>query len=178
MGPTRGPSGPTGPRWACRPQVGPMLAPWTLLSWWLPQVIHCGGFHPRQLTSHPALRLSISSAIWDPLSGDYWHLSWQMSDPMYDGMPAMDGFVQKKVMVVWWLLYLQSISYLYMDVLVQRGPWFHYIFALTYIGIWNLKLWNKLQWNSNQNFIIFIQENAFEIVVCHNSSHFVQEKVS
>ena len=33
---------------------------------------------------------------------------------------------------------------------------------------------NKFQWNSNRNFIIFNLENAFEIFVGHNSSHFVQ----
>ena len=34
--------------------------------------------------------------------------------------------------------------------------------------------WNKFQWKSNQNSIIFVQENAFEIVVCH----FVQGEMS
>ena len=37
---------------------------------------------------------------------------------------------------------------------------------------------NKVQWNSNQNNIIFIQENAFEIVVCQHGGHFVQEEMS
>ena len=34
---------------------------------------------------------------------------------------------------------------------------------------WNIVKWtlrNKLQWNFNQNFSIFIQENAFESVIC------------
>ena len=33
--------------------------------------------------------------------------------------------------------------------------------------IWNL--WNKLQWNLNRNANIFIQENAFESVVCETA---------
>ena len=33
---------------------------------------------------------------------------------------------------------------------------------------------NKFQWNLNLNFLIFIQENAFENVICQNGSHFVQ----
>ena len=38
----------------------------------------------------------------------------------------------------------------------------------------NYTLRNKFQWNSNWNSIIFIQENAFEIIVCRNGGHFVQ----
>ena len=34
--------------------------------------------------------------------------------------------------------------------------------------------WNKFHWNSNRNSIIFVQENASEIVVCQNGGHFVQ----
>ena len=37
---------------------------------------------------------------------------------------------------------------------------------------------NKLQWNSNRNSIIFIQENASEIVVCQDVGHFVQGEMS
>ena len=37
---------------------------------------------------------------------------------------------------------------------------------------------DKFQWNSNWHSIIFIQENAFEIVVCQNGSHFVQREMS
>ena len=33
---------------------------------------------------------------------------------------------------------------------------------------------NEFQWNLNLNFIILIQENTFENVVCQNGSHFVQ----
>ena len=33
---------------------------------------------------------------------------------------------------------------------------------------------NKFQWNLNRNSIIFVQENAFENVVCQNGGHFVQ----
>ena len=32
---------------------------------------------------------------------------------------------------------------------------------------------NKFQWNSNRDSNVFIQENAFEIVVCQNGGHFV-----
>ena len=39
MGPTWGPSG------SCRPQMGPMLAPWTLLSDILSQSQRCGTYH-------------------------------------------------------------------------------------------------------------------------------------
>ena len=37
----------------------------------------------------------------------------------------------------------------------------------------NWKPGNKHQWNLNRNFIIFIQENTFEIVVGQNGGHFV-----
>ena len=37
---------------------------------------------------------------------------------------------------------------------------------------------NKFHWNLNQNSIIFIQENAFENVVCQNGGHFVQGEMS
>ena len=37
---------------------------------------------------------------------------------------------------------------------------------------------NKFQWNSNWNSIMFIQENASEIVVCQNGGHFVQGEMS
>ena len=42
---------------------------------------------------------------------------------------------------------------------------------------WSIVNWtpvNKFQWNLNLNSIIFIQENAFENVVCQHGSHFVQ----
>ena len=35
-------------------------------------------------------------------------------------------------------------------------------------------LGTKFQWKLNWNFIIFIQENALEIVICQSGSHFVQ----
>ena len=34
-----------------------------------------------------------------------------------------------------------------------------------------LDSWKKIQWKSNQNSIIFIQENAFEIVVWQSGGH-------
>ena len=38
-----------------------------------------------------------------------------------------------------------------------------------------LDCWEKtFQWNSNRNAVIFIQENAFELVVWQNGGHFVQ----
>ena len=37
---------------------------------------------------------------------------------------------------------------------------------------------NKFQWNLNQNSIISIKENAFEIVICQNGGHFVQGEMS
>ena len=37
---------------------------------------------------------------------------------------------------------------------------------------------NKFQWNSNQNSIIFIQENASEMVVCPDVGHFVRGEMS
>ena len=37
-------------------------------------------------------------------------------------------------------------------------------------NIVNSNLWNKLQWNPRQNSFIFIQENAFENVVCEGAS--------
>ena len=46
---------------------------------------------------------------------------------------------------------------------------------------WPIVNWtpgNKFQWNLNRNSVIFIQENAFENVVCHNGGHFVQEEMS
>ena len=41
---------------------------------------------------------------------------------------------------------------------------------------WNIVDWtprNKLQWNFDKNLYIFIQENAFENVVCKNCGHLV-----
>ena len=37
---------------------------------------------------------------------------------------------------------------------------------------------NKFQLNLNRNSIIFIQENAFENVVCESVGHFVHEEMS
>ena len=37
---------------------------------------------------------------------------------------------------------------------------------------------NKYLWNLNRNSIIFIQENAFQNVICQNGSHFVQGEMS
>ena len=37
-----------------------------------------------------------------------------------------------------------------------------------------LDSWEQISVKSNRNPIIFIQENAFEIVVCQNSGRFVQ----
>ena len=42
-----------------------------------------------------------------------------------------------------------------------------------YLHCWNIVNWtlrNKLQWNFNQNSNIFIQENAFENVICEMTS--------
>ena len=47
----------------------------------------------------------------------------------------------------------------------------HYLNRCWYVVNWNLM--NKHQWNLNQNSYIFIQENAFENVVCKNGGHFV-----
>ena len=102
-----------GPIWGQQYLGGPHVGPMNFVIWMVTPgntkessyevslVIHCGGFHPSQSASHPALRLSSFAAIWDPLSGDYWHLSWQMSDPMYDEFPSVDGFVQKRIVEVW-----------------------------------------------------------------------------
>ena len=38
--------------------------------------------------------------------------------------------------------------------------------------------WEQQSVNSNQNSIIFIQENAFENVVCQNGTHYVQGELS
>ena len=41
---------------------------------------------------------------------------------------------------------------------------------------WNIINWtlrNKPQWNFNQNSYIFIQENAYETVVCKNDGYLV-----
>ena len=37
--------------------------------------------------------------------------------------------------------------------------------------------WEQISVNSNRNSIIFIQENAFENIVCQNGSHFVQGEI-
>ena len=42
----------------------------------------------------------------------------------------------------------------------------------------NWTLGNKFQWNFNRKSIIFIRENAFGIVVCHNDGHFVRGKMN
>ena len=41
---------------------------------------------------------------------------------------------------------------------------------LEYCYIVNWTLWNKFQWNFNRNSNIFIQENAFENIVCEMSA--------
>ena len=38
--------------------------------------------------------------------------------------------------------------------------------------------WEQISMKFESNSMIFIQENAFEIVVCHNSVHFVQGEMS
>ena len=60
----------------------------------------------------------------------------------------------------------------YMDPDVACSAPSHYLNQCWLIGKWAPV--NKFQWNSNRNYIIFIQENAFEIVVCQNGGHFVQ----
>ena len=37
---------------------------------------------------------------------------------------------------------------------------------------------NKLKWNSIRNSVIFDEKTAFEIVVCQNGGHFIQEDMS
>ena len=47
--------------------------------------------------------------------------------------------------------------------------------AITWNRCWFIVGWtpgNKFQWNLNRNSIIFIQDNASEIVVCQNGGHF------
>ena len=46
------------------------------------------------------------------------------------------------------------------------------------LGYHLLDFWNKLQWVSNQNTTFFIQENAFENVVCEMAAVLFQEEVS
>ena len=46
----------------------------------------------------------------------------------------------------------------------------HYLNQCCNIVNWNLR--NKLQWNLNRNSNTFIQENAFEIVVCETAAIF------
>ena len=48
----------------------------------------------------------------------------------------------------------------------------HYLNQCWNIVNWTLK--NKLQWNFNRNSCLFIQENAFENVVCQNGGHLFQ----
>ena len=38
--------------------------------------------------------------------------------------------------------------------------------------------WFIVNWTPGWNFIIFIQENAYEIVVCHDGGHFVQGEIN
>ena len=52
----------------------------------------------------------------------------------------------------------------------------HYLNQCWHIVNWTH--WNKFQWNLNHNSIIFIQENAFEIVVCQNGGLLVQGEMS
>ena len=44
----------------------------------------------------------------------------------------------------------------------------------TNAGLLSVGLVGKKIWNSNGDFIIFIQENSFQFVVCQNVVHFVQ----
>ena len=53
--------------------------------------------------------------------------------------------------------------------------------ALVQVIAWFIVNWtagNNFQWSSNRNSIIFIQENASEIVVWKNGGHFVQREMS
>ena len=52
----------------------------------------------------------------------------------------------------------------------------HYLNQYWFIVNWTPG--NKFQWNSDRNSIVFIQENASEIVVCQNGGHFVQREMS
>ena len=52
----------------------------------------------------------------------------------------------------------------------------HYLNQCWNIANWTLE--DKLQWNLNENSIIFIQENAIENVVCQNGGYFVQGEMS
>ena len=58
-----------------------------------------------------------------------------------------------------------GLSYGRRQAIIQTNAW---ILLMEHLG-------KKLQWNFNRNFNIFIQENAFESVVCGN---FVQEEMS
>ena len=42
----------------------------------------------------------------------------------------------------------------------------------------HLHSWKKFQRHLNRNSEIFIEENAFEIVVCQNGGHFIQGEMS
>ena len=45
------------------------------------------------------------------------------------------------------------------------------------LAYYKLVSW-EFQWKSNRSSIIFIRENAFEIVVCQNDGQFVQGEMS
>ena len=51
----------------------------------------------------------------------------------------------------------------------------HYLIQCLVIINWTIR--NNLQWIFNQNSNFFIQENAFENVVCQNGGHFVQGRL-
>ena len=118
MGPSWGPPG------SCQPQMGPILAPWTLLSGIL---IEKEGVDQLAMNLNP--KTSFSEAEWC----------------IYASLNYTIIGSDNGLSVVTWM-----------------AP-SHYLNECWSIVNWTLG--NKLHWNLNRNFYIFIQENAFENVL-------------
>ena len=95
----------------------------------------------------------------------YWHI-WcrilmtkSLTTPIFNSLRPSDAYMRQWInhhWFRWWLVAWSTPS--------------HYLNQCWNIVNWIIK--NKLQWNSNRNSKIFIQENAFESVVCERVAIF------
>ena len=127
-----------------------------------------------RLRIHWSLFLKVQSTIFQ-----HWFIYW------LGAVQATSHYLNQ-----WWLNYWRIYASLSLNGLTPQchicasemsEHWFrkwlvtcsapsHYLNQCWLIVKWTPE--NKFQWNSNRNSIIFLQENAFEIV-CQNGSNFV-----
>ena len=75
-------------------------------------------------------------------------------------------------MKVSWNFGWHEIPWNYVKFSIKTGPWW-FLISSDFPG-YPVNLTNKFQWNLKRNRYIFIQENAFDYVVCQNDGYFVQ----